>query len=290
MSSVAGMSDEARGRRVWRVVLLAVGTACYVLAVIAGMYVLMDDVGLAVQIPLWVLHTVVLLIVGVRVFGVRDSGLGAALFVVATSVMAVGVADMARNDLTLQQRGEKVVATVVSERLEEAQGRKSRDTFYTLEHEDGTPVPGPEMRMTSDAYDVGEVLTVIEDPEAELPPQTPGQADATGDALGSAGFALAAVVAVGWMAWRGSVGTRKRDETAASDRAQREQEEKLREALRTYPADRRGYIKVSPGEFPALSQGRAARIAWEMGLKAEAVGNRGAWRFKDTVIEEVPHE
>ena len=70
----------------------------------------------------------------------------------------------------------------------------------------------------------------------------------------------------------------------------REQEEKLREALRTHPADRRGYIKLSPGEYPALSPGRAARIAWEMGLKAEAFGNRGSWRFKETVVEEVPHE
>ncbi|MGY0069016.1 hypothetical protein ACWZEH_19945 [Streptomyces sp. QTS137] len=40
--------------------------------------------------------------------------------------------------------------------------------------------------------------------------------------------------------------------------AQAEQEEKLREALRTYPADRRGDIKVELEEYPDLSQ-RAAR-------------------------------
>ncbi|MFD8171881.1 hypothetical protein [Streptomyces sp. NPDC059709] len=69
-----------------------------------------------------------------------------------------------------------------------------------------------------------------------------------------------------------------------------EQEQKLREALRTYPADRRGYIKVPPEHYPDISQQRAARIAWEMGLRAEAFGNRGSWRFGETVVEEIPHE
>ncbi|WP_246888060.1 hypothetical protein [Streptomyces sp. GESEQ-13] len=289
MSSVTGTSDEAHGRRGRCPVLLAVGIACYVLAVIAGMYVLSGSVGLAILIPLWVVHGV-LLIVGIRKLGARESSLAAALFIVAASVMSVGVADIARDDLTLQQRGERVVATVVSERLEEAEGRKSRDSFYTLEHEDGTRVPGPEMRTQSDDYDVGDVLTVIEDPEADLRPQTPGQADVTGDALGAAGFALAALGSVGWLAWRGAVAARKTDGTVVNGPAPQEQEERLREALRTCPADRRGYIKVSPAEFPGLSHGRAARIAWEMGLKAEAFGNRGSWRFAEQVVEDVPHE
>ncbi|MFI1313913.1 hypothetical protein ACH4TS_27845 [Streptomyces albidoflavus] len=69
-----------------------------------------------------------------------------------------------------------------------------------------------------------------------------------------------------------------------------EQEKKLREALRSFPADRRGYIKVSPESYPDLTPQRAARIAWESGLRAEAVGNRGSWRFGETVVEEVPHE
>ncbi len=278
---------RAWGRRapVWR----AVGLGGYVLAVIVGMYALTDDAGLAVLIPLWVLHGV-LLVVGAWKLGARESGLYGALFAVAVSVMSVGVADMARDDLTLQRRGEEAVATVVAERLEEVHGRQAPASFYTLEHEDGTRVPGPEMRTSEDEYDVGDVLTVIEDPEADLRPQTPGGADATGEALGAAGSALAAVLTVGWLAWRGTGETRRRKEKAASDREQREQEEKLREALRTHPADRRGYIKLSPGEYPALSPGRAARIAWEMGLKAEAFGNRGSWRFKETVVEEVPHE
>ncbi|MGW5393381.1 hypothetical protein [Streptomyces koyangensis] len=68
-----------------------------------------------------------------------------------------------------------------------------------------------------------------------------------------------------------------------------EQEEKLREALRSLPADRRGYVKVAPESYPDLTHQRAARIAWEMGLRAEAAGNRGSWRFGETVVEEVPH-
>ncbi|MEU0653092.1 hypothetical protein ABZ485_12740 [Streptomyces albogriseolus] len=289
MNGVAGTPDKAPGRSSRHPVLLAAGLACYVLAVIVGMYVVADDIGLAGQIPLWVVYGV-LLIVGMRLFGARESSSAAALFIVAASVMSVGVADIARDDLTLRQRGNEVVATVVSERLAEAEGRKARDSFYTLEHEDGTRVPGPEMRTQSDEYDVGDVVTVIEDPEADLRPQTPGQVDATGDVLGAAGFALAAVGAVGWLAWRGSAAVRKTDETVVNSPAMQEQEEKLREALRTYPADRRGYVKMSPGEFPGLSQGRAARIAWEMGLKAEAYGNRGSWRFAEQVVEEVPHE
>jgi hypothetical protein len=123
----------------------------------------------------------------------------------------------------------------------------------------------------------------------------------TGDALGAGALALAALGAVGWMTWRGSDTARRRDEqkgpgqirkvykTMTRDHStQQEQEEKLRVALRTYPTDRRGYLKVAPEEYPDLTHGRAARIAWEMGLRAEAVGNRGSWRFKETVVEVVP--
>ncbi|MEU2994760.1 hypothetical protein ABZ772_31485 [Streptomyces griseoincarnatus] len=272
------------GRRVgW-----AVGTGCYVLAVIAGMFVLADDAGLAVQVALWVVHGT-LLFLGLRKFGARESSSYAALFIVIVSSLAVGVVGMAREDLTLQQRGETVIATVVGERLDPPEGRKGRNWNYTLEHEDGTRVPGPEMRTTSDLYDVGQTVTVIEDPEADLRPQTPGQADATGEVLGAAGFALAAIGSVVWMAWRGSVTERETAEVVGQARLRREQEEKLRETLRAYSADRRGYITVSPGDYPALTHGRAARIAWEEGLRAEAAGNRGVWRFSETVIEEVPH-
>ncbi|MFI6492761.1 hypothetical protein [Streptomyces sp. NPDC050564] len=302
MSSVAEAEDEVRKRRIRYPVLLSVGVSCYVFAVIASMFLLADDFGPLVQVPLWIVHGVILVVL-IRKLGARESSAYAALFIVITSAMSAYVIGVARDDLTLQQRGETVTATVVKERLDPAQGRKGRHSYYTMERPDGTRVPGPEMETTSDRYDVGQALTVIEDPEGELRPRTPGQADATGDALGSGALALAALGAVGWMTWRGSdaasrrdprkppSGVRKAYKAVTGDHStQEEQEEKLREALRTYPTDRRGYIKVHPEEYPDVPQQRAARIAWEMGLRAEAAGNRGSWRFGETVVDEVPRD
>ncbi|MEV0689513.1 hypothetical protein [Streptomyces sp. NPDC050388] len=298
--------DEGRIRRARCPVALAAGIGCYVLAVIAGMFVLVENFGPGLLAPLWIAHGV-LLIVLIRELGARESSTYATLFIAATSLMSVYVADMAREDLTLQQRGEEVAATVVREWRDAAEGRKGRkgrDYNYALERQDGTAVPGPAMKATSDRYDVGQVVTVIEDPKGEIRPRAPGQADATGEALGSAAFALTALGSVGWMTWRGSDTARSRDTrkrgpgrlkkgyktVTRNHSTQVEQEEKLREALRTHPVDRRGCIKVEPEAYPDLSQGRAARIAWEAGLRAEAVGNRGSWRFKETMTEEVPHD
>jgi hypothetical protein len=300
MSGVA--EDEARKRRTRYPLPLAIGIGCYVLVAIAGMFLLADDIGPGLLIPLWIVHGVLLILL-IRKLGAKESSTYATLFIVGTSLMSVYVADMARDDLTLQQRGEKVTATVVKEWRDPAQGRKARDYNYELERQDGSKVPGPAMKTPTDRYDVGQVLTVIEDPEGELRPQTPGQADATGDLLGSGAFALAALGSVGWMTWRGSDAARRREDGKSSagmrkvyktitrnHTTQEEQEEKLREALRTYPADRRGYIKVHPEEYPDVTQQRAARIAWEMGLRVEGAGNRGSWRFGETVVEEVPHD
>ncbi|MFF3406290.1 hypothetical protein ACFYW8_08770 [Streptomyces sp. NPDC002742] len=294
--------DEARNRRTRHPVPLAVGIGCYVLAAIAGLFLLADEYGPALLVPLWIVHGALLTLL-IRKLGAKESSTYTALFIVITSLMSVYVATMARDDLTLQRRGEKVTATVVKKWLDPAQGRKGRDYNYTLEHQDGTRVPGPAMKTTSDRYGIGRRVTVLEDPRGELRPRTPGQADATGESLGSGAFALAALGAVGWTAWRGSDTARRRDhgkpsagmrrtcKAVTGNHTTREaQEERLREALRTYPADRRGYIKVQPDDYPGLPQRRAARIAWEMGLRAEATGNRGSWRFKETVIEEVPHD
>ncbi|MFF5344690.1 hypothetical protein ACFY4H_28980 [Streptomyces althioticus] len=130
------------------------------------------------------------------------------------------VAGMAREGLTLQLRGETVVATVVSERLDEAVGRKRHDAHDTLEQVDGTRVPGPEMRATSDLCDVGQTVTVIEGPEADLRPQASGQADASGEVVGAAGCAPAAVGSAVWMAWRGAVTERETGEVVGRVRRQ----------------------------------------------------------------------
>ncbi|MFB7114853.1 hypothetical protein [Streptomyces sp. NPDC056190] len=272
---------------------MAAAIGCYVAAVIAGMFFLTDNFGPALLIPLWIVHGV-LLIVPLRKLGARESSTYAALFIVAASLMSVLVAGIARDDLTLEQRGETVTVTVVKKWLDPPGVSKSRDYNYELKHQDGTKVLGPALRTAKDRFDVGQVLTVIEDPDGELRPQTPDQAGATGNELAAGGFALVAVGAVGWMAWRGSDAARRRDRRKKGTpeheaRAEQEkQEEKLREALRTYPVDRRGHIKVPPEDYPDLSQQRAARIAWEMGLRAEAWGNKGTWRFKESVVEEVP--
>ncbi|CAM5270667.1 hypothetical protein [Streptomyces griseomycini] len=159
------------------------------------------------------------------------------------------------------------------------------------------------METTSGLHDVDQVLTVIEDPEGELRPRTPGQADATGELVGAGASAVAALGAVGWMTGQGSDTARWRDvlkgpgivrkvyERATGDRSiQEKQEERLREALRTYPDDRRGYIKVTPEEYPDVSHRRAARIAWWTGLRAETWGTRGSWCFGEKVVEQVPHD
>ncbi|MFF4142294.1 hypothetical protein ACFY0A_13005 [Streptomyces sp. NPDC001698] len=291
--SAAATEAEARRRRTRYPVTLAVTIGCYVLAAMAGMFFLTDNVGAVLQILLWIVHGVVLILL-IENLGAAESSLYAALFITIVSALCVHTIGMARDDLTLQHRGERVSATVLNEWLDPPQGRKGQLSHYRLEHQDGTRVPGPDMQTTSDLYDVGQVLTVIEDPEGKLSPRTPGQADPTAELLGAGALALATLGSVGWMARRGSDAARRRDRRKKATpehkaRAQQEeQEERLREALRTYPVDRRGYIKVHPEDYPALSQHQAARIAWEMGLRAEAWGNQGSWRFKETVVEEVP--
>ncbi|MFD8738199.1 hypothetical protein ACFV06_25260 [Streptomyces sp. NPDC059618] len=202
--------DEPREETYALPVPLAVGIGCYMLAAIAGLFLLADDFGPALLVPLWIVHGVLLILL-IRKLGAKESSTYAALFIVVTSLMSVYVATMARDNLTLQQRGERVTATVVKKWLDPAQGRKNRDYNYTLEHQDGTKVPGPAMKTPSDRYGIGQKVTVLEDPLGELRPQTPGQADATGESLGSGALALAALGAVGWMTWRGSDAARRRD-------------------------------------------------------------------------------
>ncbi|OIK01518.1 hypothetical protein BIV24_00295 [Streptomyces colonosanans] len=294
-----------RRRRTSYRIPLAIGIGCYVLAAIAGMLLLTDALGTGLTILLWIAHGVLLadLLRWLRVSW--ESSLSAALLIVLASAMSVYVAGVARDDLTLQQRGEEITATVVKQWSDPPQGRNARNSYYTLERQDGTTVPGPAMRTEFHHYDVGQVLTVIADPEGELRPQTPGQASATGDALGAGALALVALGSVGWMTWQGSdaaqrraerkskapSGTQRMFKTVTRDHSRREeQEEKLREALRTLRPDRRGYIKVHPEAYPDVSHRRAARIAWETGLRAEAFGNQGSWRFAESVVEEVPQD
>ncbi|MEU6826255.1 hypothetical protein ABZ921_37055 [Streptomyces atriruber] len=281
--SSAPPEGENRARRARHPVALAIGIGCCVLAVVAGAY-LLGTFDSLLMVPVWIAFGAVL-IVPLRKLGARESSTGAALFIVVAALFAGYGADLARDDVTLQVRGEKVAATVAKERQEGV--GKSRRSYYVLERRDGTRVPGPEMATGFEAYEVGRALTVLVDPEGELEPRTPGEADATGELLSSGGALLAALGCVAWMTWRGSVAAR-RGEDAGTSPVRDEQEQQLREALRTFPTDRRGYIKVPSEDYPAISHRRAARIAWEMGLRAEATGNRGSWRFGESVVVEVP--
>ncbi|WP_411094154.1 hypothetical protein [Streptomyces sp. 021-3] len=198
----AGSAGSGAGpSRTFRVAL-AISTCGYVLAVACGMYAVSGGLPAFLQVCLWGVHGVVLALL-LRRLGPTETALGAALLAVAASAAAGYVAGLAREDLTLRQRGEQVAVTVVAERLDPAEGRKGRHSHYTLERaEDGGTVPG-EMETTSDLYDVGRRLTVLVDPEGEMHPRTPGQADAAAELAGAAGLMLVAVAGVGWVAWRG---------------------------------------------------------------------------------------
>lgn len=264
-----------------------VAIACLVLAVIAGTALLADRLRFVVLLPLWTVHGVVLVLL-LRRLGARESSTYAALWILGASVMSVHVVGVAREGLELQRRGEETVATVVRESREPAEGRKGRGHLYELERKDGTRVPGPALLATTDRFDAGETVTVIADPRGVLRPQTPGDADVTGEVLSAAGLAAAAVGCVGWMGWRGRVAERQRAVTEERTRRTEEQEQRLRRVLRAPPAGRRAYIEVDPRDYPDVTHRRAARIAWEAGLKAEAAGEeRGVWRFAESVAEEV---
>lgn len=93
------------GRRTWVRVLLAVGLGCYVLAVMVGMFFLSDDFGFVPLALLWFVDGVFLAVLNCRLGVGMERAMSAALFMVLASVMAVAVAGMARDNLTLQQRG-----------------------------------------------------------------------------------------------------------------------------------------------------------------------------------------
>lgn len=252
-------------------ILSAIGIGCYALAAIVGFFVLADHQGPGLLVPLWIAHGVLLAVLLTKL-AADETGVSAALLVVGASLVAVYIADLARDDLTLERRGERISATVVREWRS-----STRHTYdYALTRRDGSSVPGPALRAGSDRYDVGQHLTVIEDPQGRVRPRTPGQTDATDDVLAAGAFALAALGAVPWAAWRGAVATRRREVRGRRD----EQEHMLREALRTASPDLQGFVEVHPEHYPDVPRPRAGRIAGEMGLSAETAGDPGSWRFR----------
>jgi len=260
-------------------ILSAIGIGCYVLAAIAALFLLTDDFGPGLLIPLWIAHGVLLAVLLAKVWAGGEAGAGLALLVVGASLAAVSFADTARDDLTLERRGEKITATVVREWLapSDEQGRQVNTYDYALVRRDGTAVPGPALHAGHGSYTVGQTLTVIADPEGVLRPETPSDADATGDAVGVAVFALIALALVAFTAGQGAGGARRAERDTLV-----EQEHTLREALRTAAADPHGYVEVHAEHYPDVSPHRAARIARELGLNPENADDPGSWRFLRT--------
>lgn len=215
-----------------------------------------------------------------------QAGCGAAVGVIAIAVISVWLvgADL-REDLILHSHGREITAVVVSEHVETG-SRGGKTWHYSLQHADGTKVPGPTLRIDEDSYRIGDHVTVFEDPDGEVDPRTPHRADPTGEVLTLIALAACSIVLVFFARHRVRSRDRIKKEEAPSSPASSE-EFQFREMLRTTPADRRGYIKVPPDKFPNLTQARAAVLARGEGLKTEAFGNRGYWRFAPDVVEEV---
>ncbi|MEU0204809.1 hypothetical protein ABZ235_14405 [Streptomyces canus] len=254
-------------------ILSAIGIGCYALAAIVGFFLLAGHQGSGLLVPLWIAHGVLLAVLLTKL-AADETGLSAALIVVGASLVAVYFADLARDDLTLERRGERITATVVREWLAPNQGREVNTYDYALARRDGTRVRGPALQARSGTFAVGQTVTVLADPEGVLRPRTPGDADATGTLLGVGAFALLALGIVAATAHRGAIVGRQREERARLA----EQEHILREALRTASADVHGFVEVHPGHYPDVSHRRAAGIAGELGL--QPADEPGSWRFR----------
>lgn len=254
-------------------ILSAICIGCYALAAIAGLFVLADHQGSGLLVPLWIAHGVLLAVLLTKL-AADETGLSAALIVVGASLVAVYIADLARDDLTLERRGERISATVVREWLDPDQSRADHTYDYALARRDGTRLPGPALQAGSGSFALGQRVTVLADPRGELRPRIPGDLDATRDVLSVGAFALIALGVVAATARRGMTVSRRREERARLA----EQEHILREALRTAAADPNGFVEVHPEHYPDVSHRRAAGIASELGL--EPADDPGSWRFR----------
>jgi len=254
-------------------ILSAIGIGCYALAAIVGFFLLADDQGYGLLVPLWIAHGVLLALLLTRLCA-DETGLTAALLVVGASLVAVYIADLARDDLTLERRGERVTATVVRDWPAPDRGREADTYDYALARHDGTRLPGPALRAGSGRFAVGQSVTVLADPEGVLRPRIPGDTDATGDVLGVGVCALIALGIVAATGRRGATVARRREEQARVE----EQEHTLREALRTASADDHGFVEVHPAHYPDVPHRRAAGIAGELGL--QPADEPGSWRFR----------
>jgi hypothetical protein len=254
-------------------ILSAIGIGCYALAATAGSLLLADHHGSGVLVPLWIAHGLLLALLLTKLC-TDETGLSAALLVVGASLVAVYIADLARDDPSLERRGERITATVVRDRPAPGRGVDAHDHDHAPAHRDGVRLEAPAFQAASGGFAVGQNATVLADPEEVLRSRLPGAADATRDVLGAGAFALIALGVVAATARRGAAVARRREERVRVE----EQEHTLREALRTASADDHGFVEVHPAHYPDVSHRRAAGIAGELGL--EPADEPGSWRFR----------
>ncbi|MCZ2526985.1 hypothetical protein [Streptomyces sp. HB2AG] len=224
-------------------------------------------------------------------------GGGAALVSCVVLAIAYNIAGVPlRDGVLLRVRGQEVRAVVSAERVESS-SRGSRTWIYSFERADGTPVAGGEAVRGSRDFREGRQVTVLEDPLGRIPPTTPGDADPRAEAGFLAGILLVCTAVVIGSARAERAGDRKRNDAVPSEEPLRPtplgeamenaERTRLRKQLEEGEFDRRGYIRVNPAHYPGLSYPQAAAVAAEVGLLAEAFGNRGYWRFGRQVVEQV---
>lgn len=262
---------------------LALAIACYTLAG-ASALVLASGLPAFPLFLLWCGYALGLLVGLIRLGG-AETGCSVSALVLAASIFASIIGQTVHEDYTLVNRGVRVQAVVVDKRVERG-SRGDEEWIYRLQDENGRSLKGPDMWLDDNIFSVGEAVTVLEDPQGELSPQTPGRASPTGDLLGYVAVMAGCLIAVGWTALRGRT-TGRRMKSGNRSPATFEEQERSREILRARQFDRRGYIRVIPGDYPSMSYQEASQIARQEGLLAESFGNRGYWRFGEKVVEEV---
>ncbi|MFF3762681.1 hypothetical protein ACFYYR_01080 [Streptomyces sp. NPDC001922] len=292
-STAPAAGRRAGQRSTGRLLGLTAAASCQVLVGIPAMIVgtnamaaRSDGLGALLTALLWLLYAVGLFALLARLAG-AEAGCSAALCVLLLSALGCWIGSAAWEDLVLRERGRTVRAVVMAERLDTG-SRGDRTWYYELTERNGLPVPGPELVSDTDRFTVGRTVTVIEDPTGKLSPRTPDGADPTSDLLGVGGVAAACLAAVGRTAYRAHRGHgRATPRPRARDGAPpRDQEQRLRDALRARNVDRRGYIRLSPRDYPGLTPEHVTRIAHEEGLRVETFWNRGSWRFGERVVQE----
>lgn len=274
-------TSVAQNRSRMRNIVSAIAISIFVVAGNAVLLAVRVATGsTALVVLLWLAYTIALLTALLKIV---PTELGCSIFITVflISLFAFGVAYLAREESLLAARGEHKEVTVTEQRKKVVS--KSTEWHLTLRDKSGQLLPGPEMR-SHDRIQIGASLRVIYDPRGEISPRKVDDIDTRleiGTYVGSMGICSAIIF---WGLLRRH--TQRHDKKQRSSAAPSETDEmRLREVLRARDFDRRGYIRVSPSDFPSMTHAQAASVAQSEGLLTEVFGNNGFWRFGDIVVE-----